>query len=158
MERTAAEHLAYRGYEYFLPLWPQRTQRAGKDSEEPLFPGYVFCRYDGSVRPPIITTPGVTRIVGFDGTPAFIDEEEITAIKRTLTAGQPVRQMSAFRAGMPVVITAGPFRGVRGTIVGQDGRQYLVVSVTLLQRSVAVELCPTWVRHETISDPLPLDA
>jgi transcription antitermination factor NusG len=154
MERTTAQHLAYRGYEYFLPLRPQSTQRAGKDAEAPLFPGYVFCRFDGSARAPIVTTPGVTRIVGFDGTPAFVDEEEISGIKRTLAAGQPVWRVTAFHAGMPVVITAGPLCGVRGTILGLGGRTFLVVSVTLLQRSIAVELDPSWVRIENPDAPV----
>lgn len=153
MERTTAEHLAYRGYEYFLPLQPRFPQRAGTDADAPLFPGYVFCRFDALAHAPIVTTPGVIRIVGFNGVPAFVDEEEIAAIRHTLAAGLPVRQVAEFRAGMSVVIAAGPLCGVRGTVLSVDKRRYLVVSVTLLQRSIAVELRPSWVCHETDTEP-----
>jgi transcription antitermination factor NusG len=90
----------------------------------------------------------VTRIVSFGGRPAYVDSDEIIAIRRALETAQVVRPMNSFRPGTSVVIEDGPLQGVRGTVVGMDDKQYLIVSVSLLRRSIAIELDPSWVRIE----------
>ena len=140
MEHTAARHLEYRGYEYFLPLSRQMSGAPDKQRDAPLFPGYVFCRLSQRASAPIVSTPGVSRIVSFGGLPAHVEEHEIESIRRTVGCGQPLVSLPSFHAGMAVLITDGPLRGVRGTVLTTNGKQLLVVSVTLLQRSVGVEL------------------
>jgi transcription antitermination factor NusG len=129
------EHLRYRGYESLLPV------RNGV----PLFSGYVFCRFTASAGAPIVTTPGVIRIVSFGGIPAAIEEHEIAAIKRTLASGLPVKPVTMPPPGSAVMIVGGPLRGLRGTVLRVNDKRYLIVSVTLLQRSVAVEVDPDWI-------------
>jgi transcription antitermination factor NusG len=141
MEKTTAQHLEFRGYEYFLPL--RRSADSTESREEtPLFPGYVF--------------PGVTRIVAFGGMPAYIDEGEIEAIRRALASGQAVWPVASFEPGTPVFIETGPLGGLSGTVLGMNDKHYLIVSISLLQRSIAVELDPRWVRPAAArSDPRP---
>jgi len=142
-EKTVAQHLHSRRYEQFLPL------RDGT----PLFAGYVFCRFDATAAAPIVTTPGVIRIVSFGSVPARIDEHEIAAIRQALASGQTVMPLTSFAPGEVVSITDGPLRGVSGTVLRVAHRQFLVISITLLQRSIAVEVHQSWVRPERAGHP-----
>jgi transcription antitermination factor NusG len=141
-EKTVAQHLQYRDYEHFLPL------RDGA----PLFDGYVFCRFAAAAAAPIVTTPGVIRIVSFGAVPASIDEHEIAAIRQALASGQTVVRLTSFVPGEVVSIVAGPLRGLRGTVLRAADKQFLVVSITLLQRSLAVEVRHDWLRPERAGD------
>jgi hypothetical protein len=141
-EKSVTRHLEHRGYDCFLPL------RDGV----PLFAGYVFCRFARSAHGPLVTTPGVTRIVSFAGVPAVIDDDEIAAIQRALASGLPVTA-AVVQAGDAVAVVHGPLRGVRGTVLHAGGKRYLVLSITLLRRSVAVEVDATWVQPDRIAHP-----
>jgi transcription antitermination factor NusG len=70
-EKNISTHLNAKGYEQYLPSY--RSQRRWSDRskiiELPLFPGYVFCKFDLSNRLPILVIPGVLSIVGVGNTP-----------------------------------------------------------------------------------------
>jgi transcriptional antiterminator NusG len=146
-EKIAAQHLGLRGFEYFLPTWRPSYGSDKASVEMPLFPGYVFCRFDMSATARMVATPGVSRIVSFDGEPAYIDEREIAAIRQTIASGQYVLPLTDFVPGTNVVIVDGPLRGVRGVVLRLHEKRFLVVSLSLLGRSVAVEMNPSWVRR-----------
>src|ERR1700740_1540538 len=65
-ENVVAKHLHARGYELFLPLYKDQRQWSDRLSEIelPLFPGYVFCRFNPVNRLPILSIPGVVHLVG----------------------------------------------------------------------------------------------
>src|SRR5882757_7071017 len=90
-ENTVASHLCARGYESFLPLYKCRRRWSDrfKEIESPLFPGYVFCRFNPLERLPILMTPGVFGVVGLGKTPVAIDEIEIAAIRSAVKSGLP---------------------------------------------------------------------
>lgn len=141
-EKTAARALGVRGLEYFVPLyrarrrWSDRT----KELELPLFPGYVFCRFAAGERAGVLATPGITSVVGFGRTPAPVAESEIEAIQRMVSSGLPVGPWPFLRVGQAVRIEAGPLCGLEGILVQLKDAWRVVVSVHLLQRSVAVEI------------------
>ena len=89
-EKTTSAFLASKGYQQYLPLYVQRRQWSDRavDTRLPLFPGYVFCRFDPKCRTPILSTPGVFAIVGFGNEPAPIPDEEIDAIETVLKFGR----------------------------------------------------------------------
>ena len=145
----ASATLRGKGYEEFLPLyrarrrWSDRT----KQLELPLFPGYLFCRFDVSDRlMPILTTPGVIAIVGAGKTPVPVDDEEIEAIRAILRSGLAAQPWPFLRVGSKVYIEGGPLEGLEGIITNTDKVYRLIVSVNLLQRSVAVEIDREWAR------------
>src|SRR3989442_10217135 len=72
MEKTVATHLAYRGYEHFLPLRRRGGAADQAGTETPVFPGYLFCRYSENAAGKNISTPGGTRILSFSGEPAGV--------------------------------------------------------------------------------------
>lgn len=147
-EKMVSEALQSQGYEDFLPLhivkrrWSDRT----KELEQPLFPGYLFCRLDFEKRLPVLQVPGVVSIVGFGAAPFPVKQEEVEAVQAVLRSGLHLSRWSGVPIGTPVEIETGPLAGVRGTLVEFKRQQQLVVSVTLLQRSVAVEIDPATAR------------
>jgi transcription antitermination factor NusG len=141
-EQGVAEHLEGKGYEWFLPLYKCRKRWSDriKEVEAPLFPGYLFCRINPQDRLPILKTPGVIQIVGYNRTPIAVDELEVQAIQRMVASGIPNQPWPFLAAGDRVRIESGPLSGLEGILVEFKGNHRLVLSVTLLQRSVAVEI------------------
>ena len=141
-EQGVASHLESIGYEWFLPLYKCRKRWSDriKETEVPLFPGYLFCRLNPQDRLPILKTPGVLQIVGYNRNPVPVDEMEINALQRLVSSGVPNHPWPYLEVGEQVRIESGPLRGLEGRIVEFKGNHRLVLSVKLLQRSVAVEM------------------
>lgn len=146
-EKRVASMLDYTGFEWLLPLyecrrpWSDRIKRV----ELPLFPGYIFCRFGPADRVPILKTPSVTRIVGIGNTPIPIDEQEIAAIQTAVKSGLALSPHPFLRVGQRVRIEGGSLCGLEGLITDLRRRDRVIISVTLLQRSVAVEIDSAWV-------------
>ncbi len=147
-EKAASAALLAKGYEQFVPLENSRRRWSDRIKEVslPLFPGYVFCRFDQAQRAPVLSTPGVRSIVGFGKNLAPVDDEEIATLRRIADAGLPVVPTAYLNVGERVVIDQGSLTGVEGILLSIKGERRLIVSVTLLQRSVAVEIDGSWVR------------
>jgi transcription antitermination factor NusG len=149
-EKVTAQTLRAKGYEEFLPLYTEKRNWSDrvKPVQLPLFPGYVFCRLDPQVRLPILRVPSVNQIVGFGKVPHPIEDAEIHSLQAICRAGVQAVPCPYLTAGAKVTIHDGPLKGVEGLLVqdaveASDAR--LVVSVTLLQRSVAVEVDREWI-------------
>jgi transcription antitermination factor NusG len=141
-EADVTVHLDGKGYEWFLPLYKERRRWSDriKQVDAPLFPGYVFCRFNPNDRLPILKTPSVTQIVGYSRVPVPVDENEIEAIRRLVASGVPNFPCAYLEVGSRVRIEAGALRGLEGILTDVKGKRRLVLSITLLQRSVAVEI------------------
>jgi transcriptional antiterminator NusG len=143
-ERRAEIALGWKGFEALAPTYRARRQWSdrAKNLDLPLFSGYVFCRFDFDERIPVLDTPGVARIVGFGNGPAPVADEEIAAIKIVVESRLPVRPWPHLKPGDRVRVEDGPLRGVEGILLKEKESLRLVLSVELLQRSIAVELEP----------------
>jgi len=141
-ERMVSESLRLKGYEEFVPYYRARRRWSDrvKEVEFPLFPGYVFCRFDPQKRLPILQTPGVVHIVSFGKELAPVDDEELEAIRRIVGSNRVVEPWPFLRVGQRVRLVGGSLDGLEGFLVELKKNRRLVVSVTLLQRSVAVTL------------------
>ncbi|MBZ5585407.1 MAG: UpxY family transcription antiterminator [Acidobacteriia bacterium] len=126
----------------FLPTYTVRNRWSDrmKRVELPLFPGYVFCRIDISRRLPVLITPGVVEIVGVGKTPEAIPESQIEAIQIVARAGAPAMPWPYLREGQKVRITHGSLRGLEGILLAAKKDFKIVISIEMLQRSVAVEI------------------
>jgi len=147
-ERMTALHLREKGYLEFLPSYTVRSRWSDrvKSIEKPLFPGYVFCNFNPHLRLPILTTPGVLHIVGIGKEPQPIDESEIATVWKTLRSGVSLQPWPCFQIGERVRVERGPLTGVEGVIVRFKGEYRLVLSISLLQRSIAAEIERDWTR------------
>jgi len=145
-EKIVASALRSKGYEEFLPLYRCRRRWSDriKEMDVPLFPGYVFCRFDVHSRLPILVTPGVLLIVGVGKTPSPVDNREIAALQSIVKSGLQVEPWPFLKIGQRVRIERGSLEGVEGILVAIKKPYRLVVSVALLQRSVAVEIDHQW--------------
>jgi transcription antitermination factor NusG len=160
-EVAVARHLDARGLESFLPLYrcQRRWSDRFKEIDVPLFPGYVFCHFNALNRLPVLTIPGVVHVVGIGKIPVPVDETEIAALQVAVKSGLPSQPWPFLRIGHRVRIEHGPLCGIEGILLAFRGHQRLVLSVTLLQRSVAVQVDEAGVQpisqqHRACSDPL----
>lgn len=146
-EKRVASLLAYQEYECFLPVYTSRRRWSDriKQVELPLFPGYVFSRFNLHARGPILKTPSVMGIAGIAGKPIPLDDHEIAAIERIHRSGLGVVPHPFLRIGQRVRLEGGSLDGLEGIIEDARRRNRLIVSVSLLQRSVAVEIDSAWV-------------
>ena len=137
----------YNGFEQFLPLYKSRRRWSDRIKllEFPLFPGYVFCRIDPACRMQLLTLPGVQQIVGAGKTPIPIDNAEIAALQLAAQSGLSAEPWPFLRAGQQVLLKEGPLAGLEGLLVEVRKNYRLVLSVTLLNRAVAVEIDREWV-------------
>jgi transcription antitermination factor NusG len=141
-EKQVERILTHKGYECCLPIYRQKRQWSDRaiEIELPLFPSYVFCRFISSAIGRAISTPGVTRIVGFGGQPAEVEVEEIEALQ-LLSRSNLLREPWFYVPdGTLVQVETGPLAGAQGVICSNEDKRRLLISVTLLQRSVAVQL------------------
>lgn len=141
-EKRVALALSAKGYEFFLPLYSRCHQalQGTRRTDLPLFPGYIFCRFNLWCGPRVVTCPGVLRIVSFAKVPVPVPECEIDALQRAVNAGVLVQPHPFVYAGQRVRLLSGPLAGVTGVLAGFKNRHRLVISVSILQRSVSVEL------------------
>ncbi len=141
-EKIISQLLRHKGYKTFLPLYVRRHQyaRRTREFELPLFPGYLFCRLDPKARLPILTTPGVRGLIGAGRNPLPVEEGEIMALQKAGEAGLAMEPYPYWQRGQIGRITSGPLAGVDGIIVSLKNPLRLVLSVSLLRRSVLVEV------------------
>jgi transcriptional antiterminator NusG len=141
-EKITARALRSQGYEEFLPLCRRSRQSLGhiKTVELPLFPGYVFSRFDKDDRLPILMLPGVLHVVGIGKELVAVDSAEIASIRVIANSPFCTDPWPFVNIGERVQIVSGPLTGAQGVILGVKNKYRLVASLTLLQRSIAVEV------------------
>jgi transcription antitermination factor NusG len=143
-EKQVASHLLHREIEHFLPLylsvrhWTDRQVKA----ERSLFPGYIFVRIPLAERMKVLTVPNVISIVGINGRPSVITEEEISWIRRGLEFGG-AESHAQVAAGTRVVISSGSLSGLEGILLGQQNKPdkaRILISVNSISRAFIVEV------------------
>lgn len=141
-EKRVAEQLTNNAVENYLPLY--RSIHQWKNGRHlvhvPLFPGYVFVHISLRDCLNVLRVRGVVDLVGFNGKPVSLADDEITNLIRVLGSGRPAQPHPFISGGRNVRITAGPLIGLRGIVVRTKGRVNVVVSLDLIQRSVQVEI------------------
>lgn len=141
-EKRVAEQLAARTIDHFLPSYA--SVRRWKDRrvtlQLPLFPGYVFVRVELRNRLQVLQIPGVARLVGFGGMPVPLPEDEIDALRTGLASGVRVEPHPYLNVGRRARIKQGPLAGLEGILLRWKGNWRVVLSLDLIQRSVAVDV------------------
>jgi transcription termination/antitermination protein NusG len=141
-EKVVSELLRNKGFDTFLPLCKRRHQyaRRSREFELPPFPCYLFCHAALTRRLPIMTTPGVIRIVGAGRVPIPVDNNEIAALKKVVEAGVAMSPHHFWQSGQIGRINTGPLAGVEGVVVKSKQSLRLILCVRLLQRAVMLEI------------------
>jgi transcription antitermination factor NusG len=132
----------------FLPkieVWSKRKDRR-KKIMMPMFPGYLFVELfslDSQTKLNVLKTFGVVRILGkpTGSEPIPVPDAKIEAIRRIIESKVEVQQIQYPKVGEPAMIVDGPFTGIEGVVVSTDySKELFVISIELLQRSVAIKL------------------
>lgn len=139
-EPAAASGLQTRGYDPFCPVYIERRRYCDrvKSVENPVFPGYLFCRFDPTRKVPVISSPAVEYVLGSSGVLSEIPEQEIANIRRSVEAG--ALPSNYLKAGQRVRVEYGSLAGVEGVLVREGAKHRLIVSVELLQRAVSLHI------------------
>jgi transcription antitermination factor NusG len=137
-EPLALAALQYHGLESYCPqaLVRKRYCDRMKTVPEPIFPGYVFCRFDLSRKSKVLSGNAIEYIVTFGGCPAPIPANEIEAVQLAVAAGGRAATLPG--SGERVRIIAGSLAGLEGILMREANRNQFIVSVALLQRGVSV--------------------
>jgi transcription antitermination factor NusG len=141
-EGSTALLLSGKGYQTFLPTYKTRKRWKGRvrDVESALFPGYVFCQFDALKRLPILVTPGVISVVGQGRIPQPVEAGEIAAIQTIVSSGFRAEPWPYLELGQKIRIEQDVLQGLEGILVSFKGSHRIVVSVSLLRRSIALEI------------------
>jgi transcription antitermination factor NusG len=143
-EKYVQQQCEQKAVESFLPLY--ETTHRWKDRKVrvqlPLFPGYMFVRIPLSQGLHVRQIPGVVSLVGFNGQPAALDEEEMEALRKGLSCGMYAAPYAYcdLVTGQRVRIQAGPFAGLEGTLLRQRNDLRIILSIHLLQRSIILDV------------------
>lgn len=137
-ERFVANLLTQKGFEAFAPTYSKVFRQQGQ--EQALFPGYVFAQFQVLRRLPILMTPGVYSIVGSGKTPVPISENEILALKSVDAAKMKVEPCSFLNVGAKVRVINGPLANCEGVLIENRSLCRVILSVSIIQRSVRVEV------------------
>jgi transcription termination/antitermination protein NusG len=147
-EKSVAAELGMREVEHFLPLYScvRRWKDRRVTLESPLFPGYVFVRLALRERLRVLQVPSVVRLVGFSGQPAALPDSEMEIMRSGLSQGSRAEPHPFLTVGRQVRIVGGPFAGLEGVLRRKKSGTRVIVSLGLIQRSVAVDVDITDVR------------
>jgi transcription antitermination factor NusG len=143
-EKKVSADLQEKGVTAFLPLvsstreWSDRTRVV----EMPLFPQYVFVRIAQSLntRVAVLRTNGVTNFVGTRGIGVPIPDDQIQRVQTVVQRGVPVTPHAFLNVGKRIRIRGGALDGLQGILTAVNGDQTLVLSVELIQRSIAIRI------------------
>jgi transcription antitermination factor NusG len=141
-EKRVSEQLKQRSVEHFLPTY--ESVRRWKDRriklQLPLFPGYVFVRLSQHDRLKVLQVPGVAHLVGFNGQPAVLADQEIEALRNSTAANLRIEPHRYLTVGHRVKILRGILAGVEGILIRKKNALRVVLSIELIMRSMSVEV------------------
>lgn len=141
-EKRVAHHLEQREIDHFLPIY--RTQHRWKDGSRvmvdlPLFPGYVFVRINASKRVGVLEVPGVVSMIGTGSRPAALPDFEVEALRAGLDP-MKAEPHPLVTIGRRVRIKNGALAGVEGIVIRKKGGFRVVLTLSLLMQSIAIEV------------------
>jgi len=141
-EKVVESQLELRQVEHFLPMMKRVSQWTDRKKEVrvPLFAGYCFARFSMDERGPVLKSQGVVRLVGSTDKPEPIPDEEINALKRLVSNSCNYICHPYLKEGMLVEVINGPMQGVKGRLIRGTRNSRLVLSISLIQRSVSIEI------------------
>jgi transcription antitermination factor NusG len=143
-EQLIHRQLKNRGHEVLSPMYTLRQPGRNACISLPLFPGYVFCRFD-ILRPfSVLWQPGVNSVVRTQAGPVVLDDSEIESLSRALECSLHIRPSPYPEHGQRICISRGPLQGTAGFVVTSQGGERLIIPISSLQRAVSVDIDSEW--------------
>jgi transcription antitermination factor NusG len=141
-EKQVAMQFERRGIPYFLPVYRsiRRWKDRRKELELPLFPSYIFVNIAMRDRLQVQSVPSVVQFVSFHGMPAELPEHEIETLRNGLSRTGRVEPHPFLKVGRRVRVHSGAMKGIEGILVRIKDIFRVVITIELIQRSVAMEV------------------
>jgi transcription antitermination factor NusG len=143
-EKKVNQELAEKGVHSFLPSRMEKHSWSDRQKwvELPLFSSYVFVQLnpDSDLRAHVLSTRGVVRFVGASGRGTAIPGDQIENLKAIVRERVPLTEHSYLKVGEKVRIRGGVLEGIEGVLVAIHNTMNLVVSVDLIEKSVAIQI------------------
>ncbi|MEZ9059622.1 transcription/translation regulatory transformer protein RfaH [Vibrio pelagius] len=147
----AKQHMENQGVECFYPqLEVEKIVRGKKKRvKEPLFPSYIFVRFDYEQGPSFTTlrsTRGVVDFIKFGAMPHEVQGDLIYELKQIEQEcqGYPVddcpQLCSDYQAGDVVEICSGQFAGIKAVYHEKDGEARSIMLVQMISQVVPVSI------------------
>jgi len=143
-EKKATAEMQEKGIQAFLPLFAEKHKWSDRQRvvDVPLFPQYLFVRIaaNSDARVSVLRTNGVIAMVGTKGIGIPIPDAQIERIQRIIEQKVPYNPHLYLNVGKRIRIRGGALDGLEGILTAVNGDETLVVSVELIQRSLAVRI------------------
>jgi transcription antitermination factor NusG len=138
-EKALARYLTPLEIPFYLPSSENRVRRGGRNfvSYLPLFPGYVFLRGSSAARAAAVRSNVIVRLLDVSDQGRL--QGELHDLRELQLSGATLVPTPELYPGDSVRVKDGPFRGYSGTVIGEQGRLRLIVSISMLRQSVSVE-------------------
>jgi transcription antitermination factor NusG len=139
-EKRVALQLSLRSIEHYLPLYAERSRWSDRTVtlERPLFPGYVFVRFSLETRLPVLSTPGVLKILGKRGAEK-VDYSEVDRIRRGLANGYALRPHTGISTGTRVRVCNGMFEGMEGIVSELRRNCSVIIRLSTVEQYFSLE-------------------
>ena len=124
----------------YLPLRRKEHRYGGRLRSfwSPLFPGYLFGRFDSKKVYALRANQYVANVLRVVDQDALV--HQLRQIQRALETGDLVEVMPYLEKGKAVRVTGGPFKGVEGIIERLEKKSRVVISIEMIQKSVFMEV------------------
>jgi transcription antitermination factor NusG len=145
-EKKVEVELAAKDLEVYLPLEKKLKQWSDRKKwvKEPLIRSYIFVRVNRVELEKAYYTPGVVKIVHFEGKPAPIPDKQIQAIKDILESGESYEVTSdAFELGQMVKVTGGNLQGLKGELIKHVNRYKVLIRIDAIQQNLLININPS---------------
>ena len=141
-EKVVRDEIIKNNFEAYLPLLKQRKKWSDRKKwvEFPLFRSYVFTNIDPKLSIYLSKISGVVRVVKFGKNIAYMDENDISAIKKMIEGGFKPRNENYFLKGNPVIVEDGPLKGLVGEVLKIKNQRRLLMRIDTLQQSISVSI------------------
>jgi transcriptional antiterminator NusG len=152
-EKAVADQLAQKGVEMFYPTISTVSQWKDRrvNLEIPLFSGYVFARICAIEKAKILSVRSVIKILSVRGAPVPVSDDEIDSVRLCIQRGAKLQNYSFPVVGDRVRVKRGVFEDLEGTVVRHNNGCKLIVSISLIQQSVALEISADLLERITTS-------
>lgn len=142
----AKQHLENQGVECFYPtIMVEKILRGKRQKKsEPLFPSYIFVRFDFELGPTFTTvrsTRGVVDFVRFGAQPKELQGDLIFELKEYQKESDVfVEAKSLPRPGASIRVKKGQFAGIDAIFQEQDGETRSIMLVKMISQVVPVSI------------------
>jgi len=152
-EKVAQKALEQFGFQGYLPMhkimrqWSDRKKKV----EVPLFNSYIFV-FDQEYRiGNILDVPGISRILRYDGRPAYLREKELETIKRFIASGLTIEahKIDNIKVGDKVEIIDGPMRGAVGVLTGEYSESRFSIILETINQVLTVSVAKELLRRKS---------